>query len=190
MPEWTSSPPPTPTDFTFRLIRVPAFKAVRCVILAAKLTGCRTHYYKGRTIPCEESLCEACLDGHYWRWHAYIPCQVQPTTEKVILELTAQATEQLQPALREFGTLRGLELLAERPSKRPNGRIRITVAPGRRPDNTLPAPPDVTKTMRHIWGLDDQQMQHHAGKLNTDRLTPAPRENHEPKQNESTVPTD
>jgi len=188
MPQWTSDPPATPSDFTFRLIRVPAARPLHCVIIAPRPTGCRTHFFKGHTIPCEDQGCEPCQQGLYWRWHAYLPALCSPGGEKVILELTAQATEQLQAALAEYRTLRGIEILAERPSKRPNGRIRITTAPGLRPETSMPPCPDVPRIMQHIWGLDDQKLISKPGKLASNRITPAGRNGDDLVQNIGTMP--
>jgi len=173
MPTWNDSPPPTPSDFSYRLIRVPPTKLLHCVILCPKPTGTPTHFFKGHTMPCEGKECPACQEGLLWRWHAYLPCLCTPGHEKVILELTAQACDQLTAARNEYRTLRGLEILAERPSHRPNGRIRITVAPGLRPDALLPPCPDVPAIMLHIWGLDDTKLTSRPGKLGSNRITPA-----------------
>jgi hypothetical protein len=188
MPDWSHTPPPVPSDFQYRLIRIPAATKLRAIILATRLTGCRTHFFKGHTTPCEEGKCEACDAGLYWRWHAYIPCICAPGGEKIILELTAQAAEQLSPALAEYRTLRGIEFIAERPARRPNGRIRITCAPGLRPENSLPACPDVATTMLHIWGLDDATVAKSPGKLASTRLSLHHGNGEELTQNLGTLP--
>jgi len=188
VPNWTNDPPATSSDFSFRLVRVPAFKTLRAIILCTHLTGCRTHFFKGHTIPCEEKGCEACDQGLYYRWHAYVPAVCQPGGEKIILELTAQAAEQLQPSLDEYRTLRGIEIVAERPAKRPNGRIRITCAPGLRPETSLPHCPNVILTMQHIWGLDDTMLASTPSKFGSNRIMPAGKNGEDLAQNPSTIP--
>ena len=188
MPEWSQNAPTVPTAFTFRLIRVPANKPIRCVILSPHPIGCRTHFFKGHTMPCEEEKCEACQQGIYWRWHAYLPCLCLPAGEKIVLELTAQAFEQLSPALSEYRTLRGIEILAERPSRRPNGRIRIAYAPGLRPESSMPEAPDVALTMQHIWGLDDKVLAKIPAKLGVNRVFPTGGNGKDLTQNIGTQP--
>jgi hypothetical protein len=73
----------------------------------------------------------------------------------VILELTGHAAQQLSHTIEEYQTLRGVKLVVERKSKRPNGRIAITTVPGRIAETTLPPEPDVIATMTHIWGIDE-----------------------------------
>lgn len=156
MPEWTSTPPTDAANYGYRLLRCPAFKPLRAIILSPEMIGTRTHYTKGRTTPCEGLSCEACSAGHPWRWHAYLAILAGDQKEKAVLELTAQAAEQLQEIVKGYGTLRGIEMLAERPSKKPNGRVRIIARMNGTPPNTLPIPPDVQLLMLHIWGLDDR----------------------------------
>jgi hypothetical protein len=155
MPTWNDKPPKEPIERQYRLIRVPASKPLALVILAEKLTGCPTHYWHGRTAPCERPECEACEQGNSPRWHAYVPCIIAQTGERCILELTGQAAQQLSPTIDEYQTLRGIKIVVERKSKRPNGRIAITTIPGRVAESSIPAEPDVITTMTHIWGLDE-----------------------------------
>lgn len=188
MPEWANTPPPCPHDQQYRLIRAPAFKPLRCLILADKPLGCPTHYYHGRTMPCENPLCEPCSLGIPWRWHSYLPVQVAGTNERCILELTAQATEQLGPALAEYQTLRGIVIIIQRPTKRPNGRVQISVEPGRKPETTVPPAPNIKACMAHIWGLDDRPLTTSPGKLNTDRLHTPTAGNGEPVETSNAKP--
>jgi hypothetical protein len=179
MPNWSASPPTTPHDQQYRLIRTPAARSLHCVMLADAPVGCPTHYFKGRTMPCETDKCEPCSIGMPWRWHAYMPIQVWGTNERCILELTAQACEQLAEAVAQYETLRGVEIVLDRPSRRPNGRVRIVVAPGRRPDSTLPPAPNTIACMSHIWGTDDRPLDTQPGKLGTNRLLVPPNGNGE-----------
>lgn len=158
MPEWTHDPPTDAHNYGYRLIRTPPYKVLRCLILSDQIIGTRTHYTKGRTLPCDGPNCAHCQDGHPWRWHAYLAVLAGDQKEKCILELTAQAAEQLQPLIKGYGRLRGMEMITERPSKRPNGRVRIAARMNGTPPNTLPEEPDVTLIMLHIWGLDDRTL--------------------------------
>lgn len=170
MTEWSDQSPPQQPAAQYRLIRTPPFKPIRLLILSGKPLGCKTHYFRGRTAPCEGDACEACQQGLPWRWHAYLAVLALPNREKCILEMTAQATEQLQPAIHELGTLRGSIIITERPAKRPNGRVRVTMTRDRQPEASMPQPPNIIACMQHIWGLDDRPLTTRPGKLGTNRL--------------------
>jgi len=188
MPQWSTTPPLQSAEFSYRLIRAPACRPIALTLISSKPQGTYTHYTKGRTLPCDGDGCSACKEGHPYRWHAYLAARVDGTREKVILELTAQAAEQLLPALNEFKTLRAVAILLERPARRPNGRIRITIAPGRRPENDLPPEPDIQRMMLHIWGLDDTSLTSRPGKHHFQHLTKEKKHNGEVPQNPSTLP--
>jgi hypothetical protein len=159
MPNWEEAPPAAEANYGFRLIRCPAYKPMRAIILSEKMIGTRTHYTKGRTRPCEGEGCEICKEGLPWRWHAYLACLAGEQREKCILELTAQAADQLKPILASNGSLRCIEILADRPSKKPNGRVRIQARLNGIGGASIPAAPDVPILMAHIWGLDDRRLE-------------------------------
>jgi hypothetical protein len=177
MVEWTNTPPADQNGFAYRLIRVPAARPIRLIILSPQPIGTNTHYHKGRTKPCDGQLCEACQLGLPYRWHSYIAVHNADTGENALLELTAQATEQLQPARDEFHTLRAVKLVLERPSHRPNGRIHINIHPGRAAELGLPDPPEVQRILLHIWGLDDRPLAQTTNRLQSIGVTPTPKSN-------------
>lgn len=156
--EWSATPPTDESNYGYRLIRCPAFKALRAIILNSTLLGTRTHYHKARTLPCDGLNCTRCQEGLPWRWHAYLAVLAGENRERCILELTAQSAEQLKPTLAEFGTLRGTEIMIQRPSQKPNGRVRLLARRNGVPHEAWPDEPDVGKIMLHIWGLDDKPM--------------------------------
>lgn len=158
MADWTSTPPADSANYGYRLLRCPPFRVLRAIILSSEMIGTKTHFTKGRTLPCEGSNCEACNEGLPWRWHAYLAILAGEGKEKAILELTAQAAEQLQAHMKGYGSLRGAEMLAERPSKKPNGRVRLIVRMNGTPPATLPDPPNIELIMLHIWGRDDRNL--------------------------------
>jgi hypothetical protein len=173
MIQWSDRPRnPSPT-YGYRLMRVPPNRQMLATIVTGKPIGTNTHYYKGRTTPCAGPTCEACALGLQYRWHAYLAILIAETRETAILELTAQAAEQLDAAAAENGTLRAVEALFDRPSHRPNGRVRIVYRPGRVSEDRLPKEPDLARIMTHIWGMDDQPLTKTTGKHYTHRLVPS-----------------
>jgi hypothetical protein len=155
MIEFSNDLPNCATNFGYRLIRTPPYKPIRLIILSPKVLATRTHFTKSRTTPCTVPSCAACDEGLAFRWHAYLAALMLPAREKVILELTAQAAEQLRPAISGYGTLRGIELILDRPSNRPNGRVRLTAKIGMAPPDGLPPEPNTQAILLHIWGQDD-----------------------------------
>jgi hypothetical protein len=156
---WSNQPPAESSNHGYRLVRCPPYKPLRAIILSQELIGTKTHFSKGRTLPCEGPGCEACKEGLPWRWHAYLAILIGGEKEKAVLELTAQAAEQLKTHIEGYGSLRGAEMLAERPSKKPNGRVRIAVRLNGTPPASLPEAPNIQSIMMHIWGLDDRQLE-------------------------------
>lgn len=173
MPIWSTTPPANGHNHGYRLIRSPAARPLHVLIISPELIGTFTHYVKGRTTPCAGDDCPTCGEGLPYRWHGYIACVVAGHAEKVVLELTAMAAEQLLPHRKEFGTLRGCAAMIERPSRRPNGRIRITCQPGKKADAALPQPPDLKAVLLHIWGRDDAPLEDNGHRKGHPFVTPA-----------------
>jgi hypothetical protein len=176
---WNNDPPHEASNYGYRLIRTPPYKPIRGIVLSENLLGTRTHFTRSRTIPCQGEGCEHCAEGLPWRWHGYLAMILDPGKEKVIIELTAQAAEQLKPTISGFGSLRCVEILCERPSKRPNGRVRILARRNGIAPNSLPEAPEIQKIMLHIWGLDDQPLRDSGRAKGVPRLSPAPAESGE-----------
>ncbi len=153
MSKWTSNPPPREAGYGMRLIRTPANGKLNGLITCDDLIGTPTHYFGGRTVPCDDQECKACEAAIGWRWHAYVPIVLARTHEHCILELTAQAAQSLKDYRKENLTLRGTWLSAQRAGNRRNGRVIITLAPHDLTQITLPPEPDVQQIMLHIWGI-------------------------------------
>jgi len=63
MPTFTHDVPADPRGPSFPIVRTPLGRPLIAIVTSPDLVGCYTHYYKGRTIPCEGSGCNLCLDG-------------------------------------------------------------------------------------------------------------------------------
>jgi len=158
--EWSNEPPPDATHGAVRLIRVPAQGVLRGIILSTDLKGTPTHYDGTRTQPCARESCELCSRGLPWRWHGYVGLLIVGTQERVVLELTAAASQRLADHARQNGTLRGFDLIAQRPKGKANSRIAIQLGALQRPSTSLPPDPDIPALMAYIWGTasNGQQM--------------------------------
>jgi len=123
------------------------------MITCNELLGCYTHWWTGRTIPCETPNCEACAENQPARWHAYTSCFDPKTHEVFIFECTANAARALEHYFNSFGTLRGCLITATRPKRRRNAKIEILTQPADLSNLNLPRPPDLTKALAIIWQI-------------------------------------
>jgi len=153
MPNWTNHPPADARGVSLPLRRTPSTGVWAGIITSPNLIGCNTHYYGGRTQPCEAPTCDACLHGVPYRWHAYLGALEARYGTHLILELTSQATDNLYAYLRAHGTLRGCLLECTRVGPRRNGRVVTRCRPADLNGRTLPPPPDLVAALSIIWGL-------------------------------------
>jgi len=153
MGKWSDSPPTPSEGYGLRLLRTPKTGKIRGLITYETLAGTPTHYWGGRTVPCETPICKACEAQIGWRWHGYVPMILPGDHEHVILELTAQACEVIKLYAKVNGSLRGTFLTAVRAAGRTNGRVLLHLEPSDLQSIVLPEEPDVPKVMRHIWGI-------------------------------------
>lgn len=170
MPTWTTSVPSDPRGPAFPILRTPAFKPLTAVITSEDLVGTYTHFWKGRTMPCEHELCEACKAGIPYRWHAYVSAWTQATGLHFIFESTAQAAETLTDYRDAFGTLRGCVFFAQRMNQKANGRVLIKTKPLDLKTNSIPDPPDLIRCLSIIWNLPPDDLD--GGGFNPDKKSP------------------
>lgn len=150
---WTNQPPESATGLGLPIRRTPAKGPFQAYILSEDLLGCPTHFVRNRTTPCTGENCPHCEEGYTWRWHGYL-CILNPRTfAKEILEVTAQACETITEYRQAHGTLRGALIESWRPSARPNGRVRIKLAPADLRGRNLPPPADLKKVLCHLWNV-------------------------------------
>lgn len=63
MPVFSRDVPTDPRGPAFPILRTPAARPITAIITSPDLVGCFTHYFKGRTVPCEGAGCRLCLQG-------------------------------------------------------------------------------------------------------------------------------
>jgi hypothetical protein len=153
MPRLTNVVPDQNGGFALPLIRVPQGRPLVAVVTSGDLIGCDTHYYGGRTVPCESPVCAACTDGVSFRWHAYLGMFNPSNGHQAILELTAYGARQLLPYREAYRTLRGCCLRAQRNGTRSNGRVLLSCRPADLAHVQLPEPPDILKCLASIWNV-------------------------------------
>lgn len=153
MPQWTSDLPPVPAHHGYQLTRTPADAPLRALITCEHLFLCPTHFWGGRTVPCESPACPACDAGSPLRMHCYVSALLAKTREHIIFECTAIAAVPLDEWYQHHQTLRGCQITAARPKRRRNAKVEITCQPFDLTKITLPPAPDIPKIMATIWQL-------------------------------------
>jgi len=153
MINFSNTPPSDPRGESLTLHRTPTLKPLDAIVTCSDLIGCRTHYYHGRTLPCSGDDCAACQDGMAWRWHAWLSAYTAKTHIHIIFECTAQSAATFVSYRNDHATLRGCLFRAERPSHKPNGRVRITTKKFDLETISLPLPPDLPKCLAMIWNI-------------------------------------
>lgn len=153
MPQFTSRPPKDAAGYGLPIVRTPANGRLILGITCTQMCGCPTHWYGGRTVPCEGENCTACNEGYSWRWHGYVSGLISGTRRHVLAEFTAQASEAIADYHKWQGTLRGAILTATRHKNRHNGRVIVNLTAGDLAKMNLPAEPDIVQTLGKLWNL-------------------------------------
>jgi len=158
MPTLFNSIPDAATTPALSIVRTPTLKAIVAVVTTPDMLGTYTHWWKGRTIPCERPQCEACDAGTPRRWHSWLGAITVSTSEPFLFELTAGAAPPLTQYKEAYGTLRGCLFQASRASARPNARVVIRTKPADLSKIKLPDPPDLVKCLAILWNLPAQDI--------------------------------
>ena len=153
MPIYTNSPPDDPRGHALTLMRVPANGSFSAIITSPDLIGCQTHWFGGRTVPCDSTQCKACEEGVPWRWHAYVSALLGGSRQHVLLEFTAQAAETLVNYRTAHETLRGCYIKAKRHRNRHNGRVLLHCEPHSLEGIALPDAANLPNVLSIIWNL-------------------------------------
>lgn len=153
MPTFSREPPARGTDHALTLYRVPAGTGRKGIITAADLLGCWTHWWGGRTQPCEDEDCKACSEGMPRRWHAYLSAWTSQPSYHYLLELTRNAIDPLLLYRKDHGTLRGCYYEARRSGPAKNSRLLLTCRPADLAGLQLPPEPNLIHCLAVIWSL-------------------------------------
>lgn len=153
MPAWSNELPPVSDTPGFNLRRTPPDGPLRAVITCDDLNVCYTHFWGGRTMPCEQPDCDACRAMSPKRAHVYISAYQLETREHFIFECTAAAAEPFHEWKRANNGLRGCLFQASRPKRRRNAQVEILCRPYDLTKINLPQPPDIARAMAVIWRL-------------------------------------
>jgi len=162
MPTWRNELPPEEKNHGYKLSRTPETGSLTGIITSEDLVTCDTHWWHGRTCPCErettaegktldESRCPACVAKTPFRTHVYVAAFDLKTSLHFIFECTAQAAKPLAEYRLATGTLRGCSINASRSKAIKNSKVNLicnTVNVARHP---IPTAPDVPAALCVIW---------------------------------------
>ena len=153
MPDWTHELPPNPTHHGYDLRRTPPDRPLRAIVTCDQLNVCFTHFWGGRTRPCEKPHCAACEAMSPARAHCYLSAMDPTTREHFLFECTASAALPFRDWVDAYGTLRGCLFQAMRPKRRRNAKVEILTKPADLSKITLPPPPNIPEAMSVIWQI-------------------------------------
>ncbi|MBA7692656.1 hypothetical protein ES703_101223 [subsurface metagenome] len=170
MPTFTRSVPKDPRGPAFQIFRTPTSREMVAIITSPDLVGCFTHFWKGRTVPCDAPDCEACRDSIPYRWHAYQSAYNPNNGVHFLFECTAQAAEHFTDYRDNHDTIRGCLFRARRMNAKANGRIIIVCKPADLTSIKLPQPPDLIKCLAILWDFPVDDVA--AERLNPEKKTP------------------
>jgi hypothetical protein len=162
MPRFTTSLPKQAAHQGFDLKRTPS--ALTGIVTSDNFLCVDTHYWHGRTLPCErivnddgttfdDSPCQACQAKQGFRTHVYLAAINPKTREHYIFECTANAAKAFEEYQATAGHLQGCAFQASRPKGGPNSKVVIVTNTANLARVSLPPPPDLIRALAVIWRL-------------------------------------
>lgn len=136
------------------LTRTPPRGGLRGMITCEKSLGTFTHFWGGKTVPCGDSLCDACEGKAAKRWHSYFSLWTPAPSKHLLVEIPLAAAEELWAWEDRHASLRDTHVTLARRADRDNGRVTITFSLAHAGQLALPSPPDIEQQLRVIWGLE------------------------------------
>jgi hypothetical protein len=183
MPTFSSELPSEKKHMGFDIVRTPTSKAIQAIITCEELLVCDTHYWGGRTLPCERKQqlpdgtlaagsCPACNDAMPFRTHVYVSAIDTKTHEHFIFECTSHAAKPLADYHRATGTLRGCIFHSSRPKGCPNSKVIIETNTTNLARTQLPEPPNLVRALTVIWRIPQAGTKINREKSQQPRLQP------------------
>ena len=174
MPTFSNKLPSQTENRGYDLRRTPPDQPLRGIITCDDVIGCYTHWWGGRTVPCEDATCEACKANTPSRWHCYLSVLEAKTHDHFIFECTGKAANPLIEYKDAKGTLRDAYMIAVRPKRRRNARVEIIVKPFDTSGLIIPSPPDLIRAMAVIWQLPGKALRTNTAERGATLITTDP----------------
>ena len=164
MPTWSNKLPSEKKHMGYDIRRTPQASPLQAIITCNELLVCDTHYWGGRTLPCERiqqnpdgsitaGNCAACNEAMPYRTHTYVSAFDCKTREHFIFECTAHAARPLADYREANKSLRGCIFRASRPKCLKNAKVVIETNAANLAKVNLPDAPDLILALSTIWRL-------------------------------------
>lgn len=153
MPTWTRDLPTEKKHMGFDLRRTPPSSPLQGIATCDDLLVCDTHFWHGRTQPCERPDCPACNESTPYRTHVYLSLFDPKRAEHFLFECTANAAKPLDEHRKANHTMRGCVVHALRPKGTKNSKVVIQTRSADLTKVHLPDPPDLILALSVIWRL-------------------------------------
>jgi len=153
MPTWRNELPTVQKHMGFDLRRTPATGTIQAICTCDNILVCDTHFWHGRTLPCERPDCQACGQAIPYRTHVYVSAFDPRKAEHFLFECTAHAAKPLQEYHEANTTLRGCVFHASRPKGTKNSKVCIETNTANLKNVNLPQSPNLILALSVIWRL-------------------------------------
>jgi hypothetical protein len=172
MPLWKSEVPTEKKHMGFNIARTPTSGSFEGIITCEEMVVCDTHYWGGRTTPCERKqlddegkpkagTCPACNASIPYRTHVYVACVEKRTRDHVVFECTAFAAKAFQEYFEKMKSLRGCIFNARRHKNSPNSKVIIETNTVNLTRVDIPSPPDIIRILCTVWHIPMQKSTEH-----------------------------
>lgn len=181
MPTFSNRLPTEKKHMGFDLLRTPSGRPLQAIVTCETLVVCDTHFWGGRTIPCERKVelpdkslaagnCPACCESVPYRTHAYVSAIDCKSKEHFIFECTSHAAKPLEHYQLANESLRGCLFRAQRPKSHANAKVVIETSTANLSTVRLPQPPDLILALTTIWRLPTDAMRTEKKKYHQNEL--------------------
>lgn len=169
MPAFSNQLPTQQKHMGYDIKRTPAASPLRAIVTSDDILVCNTHFWHGRTLPCERMQtdaagnvtagdCQPCNDAMPYRTHVYVSAFDGKTHEHFIFECTSNAAKAFAEHRAAAGTLRGCGFQASRPKCGKNSKVIIELIATNPARLQLPEAPNLIKALCVIWRLPNPDL--------------------------------
>ena len=174
MPKWTREPPAHKDLATLPILRAPPRGVLVGQLTSYEMVGCPIHWWRGRSLPCEDHKCPACQNKVPFRWKGYLGFWQPAQSQHSLLEIPAAAADTVADFRLQNPTLRHAIVELKRVPEKANGRVLLRIKPGPTDAKMFPQPPDTERLLAKIWDLpaitaDDTIFRRTAPKIKANR---------------------
>lgn len=164
MPRFSNHLPTEAKHQGFDLKRTPPAAPISGIVTCDDILVCDTHFFAGRTVPCErivnehgrtidDSPCPACQRKQAWRSHVYVSAFATKTAEHFIFECSTNAAKAFAEYRAANPTLRGCGFTANRPKCTANAKVVIVTTAMDLAKRHIPQAPNVERCLAIIWRI-------------------------------------